>query len=444
MKKILATTTAFVSILAGSAFADDATKFDLKMHGLATVEYGVRSQKGPYTATIKQGATDPSGNAITSAADSDVPQGLSTNQKNSAFYNQARFSVEATAKADAGFTYGGVIGLATNANPSTGKNSSTTDNTYAFIESSTGRVEVGSNYSASKTMALSGGTVARGSGGAAGGDWDNFISKNYVDPVTGKVVGFTETTDSSDTISKTSKAFLTSNGLIGDSYNSGPNSEQANRITYYTPVVSGFQLGASYTPDTDNTSGQLGKSYVALNPGTRTLKNAFNLGLKYTHDFEQVSIGLSAVGVSGKVSKNETDTTKNHDLTGGSVGGLISYGSFSASGNYGYMNKKFFTYDDAASVGTALDPKIAKNATFYSGALAYVQGPFGVSLTYYASENYNKNKFNAYGLSADYQLAPGMKTYAEYVNFAMKPNALSGTTVQNKGNVFLVGTQFAF
>ncbi len=438
MKKILAGTTAFISIMAGSAFAQDESKFNLKMHGLATVEYGMRKQKSAYTRNIPK--ETPVINGVNSG-DKELSGSLSTNKKNSAFYNEARFSVEASAMADAGFTYGGVIGLATTAKAQGGKNSSTNDNTYAFVESSMGRVEVGSNYSASKTMGFSGGTVARGTGGATG-DYDNFITTNFYDAKNNKALIIEQNNLTTNVVSKTTPSFLTGNGLMGDAYRASGSSEQPNRITYYTPMVAGLQLGVTYTPDSDKLGS--GKAYLESYSTTRTMKDLVNVGLKYTQDFDQITLGLSAIGAMGTVKKNETDIKTNHNFTGYSLGGLASYGSFSLSGNWGTMNKKFFTYDDAA-VGTAEHAQTAKTPTFYSAAVSYVQGPFGVSVNYYNSTNYNKNKYTAYGVSADYQLAPGMSTFAEYVHFNAKPDAkLTGVTTKNVGNVFLVGTSFSF
>ncbi len=406
MKRLLVSTTALVSIVASSAFAD-ASKLDIKVNGLVNFEYGVRNQKADY----KKNAN------------------VSANQKNSAFNNNARVSVSAIAQADAGFKYGAVAGLMTSAQQRAGKDNSTTDNTYIFVDSSLGRVEVGSNYSASKTMGITGGSVARGTGGVTG-DWDSFVSWG----------SFSETTIPS--ASSTQNDFYNSTSLLSDKYSAaGNNSEATNKITYYTPQVAGFQLGVSYAPDS-NVTGDKAPSNTSTN---RTLKNLVNAGLTYNNTFDQITLGVSAVGSTGTVKKATTANATRHNFQSYAFGSSLSYSAFSVSGNWGTANKKFFTYDDKLNTGLLGDAKISKNVTFWSSAVAYVQGPFGVSANYYSSQSASKNKFNAWALSADYSLAPGITPYVEFVQFQAKPNkTLNATATKNKGNVFLVGTALSF
>lgn len=421
MKKLLVSTTALVSIMASSAFADIDKKLDVKLNGNVNIEYGARSQKAGYRS-----------------------QSLTKNQKNSGFNNGARVSVSATAKADAGYTYGAVAGLMVSGPQKTGKDSSTTDNTYIFLESSLGRVEIGSNYSASKTMGISGGTVARATGGATG-DWDNFFGWDY-DDAQGNTYSITENANNNN-ITKTNKIFYTSTSLIGDAYGSATTSEQTNKFTYYTPKISGFQLGLSYTPDSDrNANG----SFSDENPGRRTLKNLLNAGLTYSNTFDQITLGLSAIGSTGKAPKKNKNSAINHNYQGYAFGGSLAYSAFSVSGNWGTMSKKFFTYDNRLNSGELGDANITKAPKFWSASVAYVQGPFGISASYYNSKSQNKNKFNAWSVGADYSLAPGITSYAEFtqanakINPSLKSAGNAAPSVKNKGNVFIVGTTLSF
>jgi len=395
MKRLLVSTTALVSIFASSAFAD-ASKLDIKVNGLVNFEYGVRNQKAPYKQT-----------------------NLTQNQKNSAFNNNARVSVSAMAQADAGFKYGAVAGLMTSANQRGGKDNSTTDNTYIFVESSLGRVEVGSNYSASKTMGITGGSVARGTGGVTG-DWDSFANIDE----------------------KNDTGFYNSTSLLGDSFKvSSTNSEVTNKITYYTPQVAGFQLGVSYSPD-NTVNGNTGVANV--DPSKKDIKNLFNAGLTYNQTFDQITLGVSAIGSTGSVKKGTTATARKHNYQGYAFGSSLSYAGFSVSGNWGTNIKKYYTIDgaNANSIGGS---NVTKDVKFWSTAVAYVQGPFGVSANYYNSQSASKHKLNAWALSADYSLAPGITPYAEFVQFQGKYNkTLNVTATKNKGNVFLVGTALSF
>jgi predicted porin len=109
------------------------------------------------------------------------------------------------------------------------------------------------------------------------------------------------------------------------------------------------------------------------------------------------------------------------------------------------MGKKFFTYDGQTTENTLGNKNNTKAPTFWSTAVAYVQGPFGVSAGYYSSQSSNKNKLNVWSLSADYSLAPGITPYAEFTQFVAKANKTQYPNVtKNKGNVFLVGTALSF
>jgi hypothetical protein len=384
MKKLLIGTTALVSIMAGAAFADTpAAGPNVKVGGVVEFQYGSRHQKQQYKLP-------------TSTA----------NQKSMKFNNDARVFVKADAMADAGFKYGAVATLATTAQSRMDKDSNDMENTYVFLETNLGRLEAGSNYGAARTTRVDASSFARASGGI-GGDWMNFVNL---------------TAPTGDT-----SYYLTSPGLLGDAnYNNAK--ESTRKVTFYTPRMSGFQVGLSYTPDTVNTGDGLNNS--ALYP--RQVKNQMSGGLSYSNQFDQVAINLSAVGEMGTGTKTALETTK-HNLKGWEVGGSASVAGFTAGGSWGTSNKKFNTAPALAANN--------KNVKYWDAGVSYVNGPVGVSLGYFNS-NYQNNKAKVWSLGLDYQLAPGMLPYVEATSFDLRSN--NTTLTKNRGNVYLVGTQLRF
>jgi len=67
----------------------------------------------------------------------------------------------------------------------------------------------------------------------------------------------------------------------------------ATKATYFTPRFSGFQLGASLTPDTGITAGTGG---LVDTDNDGDFENVVSLGANYVGKFDEVGIGLSVTG----------------------------------------------------------------------------------------------------------------------------------------------------
>jgi hypothetical protein len=405
MKNLLIA-TALVSIAAGSAFAETpAVGPNVKVGGIVGFQVGGRHQKAPYRMGDNAHVTQ--------------------NQKNWAFNHDARVYVSADAMADAGFKYGAVAGLKTKAQARTGKDSNDLDNTYLFVETNMGRVEAGSNYSAARAMKIDAGSFARGPGGISG-DYTNFVNTNWYQA------------DANSTAQEVGP-FVLLPRLLGDYNNvNGTNTEQSRKVTFYSPRMSGLQLGVSYTLDSANVGDRaaLNSANATLSP--RQAKNIWSGGLNYSTQYDQVAVNLSAVGEMGKGIRATGETVK-HNLKGYELGGSLTYAGFTAGGSWGTSNKKFF------NTATTLNAN-NKDVKYWDAGLAYVQGPVGVSVNYLNS-NFQNNKAKVWSVSADYQLAPGMSPYVEVTNFELRSNASDAKGVKlpkNKGQAYLVGTQLRF
>ena len=187
----------------------------------------------------------------------------------------------------------------------------------------------------------------------------------------------------------------------------------ANKLTYLTPVFGGFQAGASYTPDTQNVLGNAG---AAPNGATSTLGNAsddvageygsayevaaryegivnnvgFILGAGYTHveleedlgtqdDAEEWNVGLDvdfgAIGVGAVYTENNNGDDVNDENDTWVVGADYTTGPFKLGASY--LNNE----NDLGGTDTEIDR--------YTGGVVYTYGPgmsFRGSVSYIDAE----------------------------------------------------------
>jgi len=310
------------------------------------------------------------------------------------FSNNTEIHVNVSGESDKGLKYGTTIELEADVSADAHGEGLNADKTFIWLETSAGRVELGNNEGAESTMGINAGSIARATGGV---DGDNEFYQN----ISG--VG--------------SPAFVIHPSL--PTADTGGIKEDATKLTYYSPNLSGAQLGVSFTPDEGN--GGTAAGFTSDTNGD--FENVFGLGLTYGTKSGDLDIGLSLAGEFGDAENAGTE-----DLSAWTVGASLGYQGFSVAGSYADWN------DSGKATGSNQD------ASNWSLGAAYENGNYGVSLTYLESENANDD-FTNYVFSADYTIAPGLTSYAEVSFFEADEN---GAVVDNDGSVVIVGTSLAF
>lgn len=375
MKKILLGTTALVSLFAGAAFAEAPT---VTVGGSIDFQAGVAQQK----ATYETGA----------------------NSRDGKFANDTRVDVKVAGKADNGLAYGANIRLQADTSSPNDDSGLNADRTFIYVESNAGRVEAGSNLGVAKSMKLDASTFARASGGIDG-DWYRYAN----DDIGGNGVStYILTPDLPTDAGRTER---------GDSDN-------ATKVSYYTPRHNGLQLGLGFTPDTGNRG--TAQSFTSKSD-VGDFGNVWEGGLNYAGKVKQIGVGASLTGEMGHAETNSSLGTE--DLLAYAAGLDLTYANFTLGGSYGNWGH----------TGQAVGEDATQDYWTIGGA--YVQGPVGASLTYLSSRRDNNDFYNV-SLGADYQLAPGLIPYAEVSFFQLTPD--DSTVEKNKGTVFLLGTQLNF
>lgn len=352
------------------------------------------------------------------------------NRRGHAFRNDTEVSFKVDGKSDAGLGYGAEVWLEADTTDDADMQGTNASKTFLYLEGAWGRFEGGSNLGADQTLKIDASTIARATGGIDG-DWIYFANN------TG--------TTSNNFFIATPDLLMNYGATSGNNAGLGDEAqENLSKITYYTPRWMGFQAGVSYAPS-DQERGQTTTSATrADNTGALTIgdtggtsttisqaENIWQAGVNYSGQWDQVGLGVAATMEHG-----DAEAANYEDLFAWTVGAKLSYMGFSVAGSYG-------DWDDSLRLKTSN----VDDSDFWTLGGAYEFGPWGVSVTYlesnFAVTSTTDNEFTNLVVGADYKLAPGLTPYAE-VSFYEQDAVGTGSTNDNDGTVFLLGSQLNF
>lgn len=354
---------------------------------------------------------------------------LSPLNKNIFFDTEALANLKVEAKADNGFNYGANVSMLTAVDQKRHQ-FARLDKTFVFMEGSFGRIEMGSNYDAATTMRIDATLLGRGPVGYA---------TQYIDFSSMKARA---ATPSNQKDQKGNVMFYTtSQHFMGEVMNSRANGrEMAKKVTYYSPRYAGLQFGASYSPDTSILGDSKG---VKLHAPYGDLKNVFDLGLSYSTQLDQFTLGLAATAQLGKTVYNKDATgdlallnVKRHNVKGYQVGAKLGYANFTLAGSYQTMGKSFMEIPAEATT------EVLKKSKLYTLGASYIQGPYGFAVTYLKT-NFQGNKFRDISLSADYNFGY-LTPYAQVSLVKAEAADKDLEHSRHKGTVYMVGTKLKF
>jgi predicted porin len=163
-----------------------------------------------------------------------------------------------------------------------------------------------------------------------------------------------------------------------------PLENDQNKITYFSPRVNGFQIGATYIPEMDinsRTPRNAGGERDAIRD------NAWSVGGNYVTDVAEMMSVRASVGymdAGGAVQGNDRAFT---------AGLNLGFGGFTASFAYGEHE------DDTAT----------EDVNVFGFGLAYNAGPAGVSIGYIRGEDSDDDdKQDSFEVGASYVMGPGV------------------------------------
>jgi hypothetical protein len=240
--------------------------------------------------------------------------------------------------------------------------------------------------------------------------------------------------------------------------------ENATKLSYYTPRISGWQFGLSLTPDTGNR----GSSASLTGNNSGDMRNVVSWGVNYSDNIGNLGLAISANGEHGKYEQSKTATIQRNDLQAYELGAMATFFGFTLGASYGSWGKSLQAktgvyscdYDPTLTLANqtcANGGKKFKNSTYWTTGIAYQFGPVAASITTIQSQ-FQNNDYQAASFGVDYRMAKGLMPYIEVTQFKFTANKPtydsvangSGNTVtsnriiDNKGYVVLAGLIFSF
>lgn len=264
--------------------------------------------------------------------------------------SELHFNAEGTA--DNGLTYGFHSELEVD-----GEDSSDVEESYLYLASSLGRVNLGSEDGANYLLQVA----------APSADANIDGLRQYINPINFANIDATLA------------------GLQGPVDYANDLTGQAEKITYLSPNWSGFQFGLSYTPEVDgDTSGTAGFSDEDVD-----LTDGYEGSVRYEGTFNNVGF---AVGAGYTHVNNET--TGEDDLNEWNVGADFDIGAFGLGA----------VYTEIENIGGTTD---ADAETIVLGA-DYTTGPFQFGASYYTTDSDIGLDLNRYTGGVVYTLTQGL------------------------------------
>ena len=198
------------------------------------------------------------------------------------------------------------------------------------------------------------------------------------------------------------------NGGMGLGTNGWVVGGDEQKIAYYTPRISGMQLGVAYIPDhTTEDSNRL--------PGGNDM-DGFSVAASLQHDVGEAAVSASAGHYQVSMGNGEDQTFTNFGLR-------VGFGAFG-------FNVAYAEHEDGDGDDTDTgDYELA------SAGVKYSDGPMAVSLTHMMGDADNGEEANATMLSLAYTLAPGVSS---------KTSIIAGEQGTKEGTAFVTGITVGF
>ena len=226
------------------------------------------------------------------------------------------------------------------------------DEQFAYVEGSFGRINLGSENAASYLM-------------------------HYGNPSFG--VG----TDSGDHVN-----WIAGFDFTGARTNGRGPDNDSEKLTYFTPRFSGFQLGASYVPEIaqDNDAGP--------NNANGVRDDSFSVAANFNRAFGDIKVQASA----GYQDFGDEKVSLG-DLESYQFGLRLGFGGFGMSATYGEEDRAVGSTQETIGLG-----------------VRYAAGPMGVSAIFVTSDRSDtQQEQDAFELGAKYKLGPGVEARGAFL-----------------------------
>lgn len=207
----------------------------------------------------------------------------------------------------------------------------------------------------------------------------------------------------------------------------------SEKISYFTPRFEGFQLGASYIPNSSQDNN--GTPEFASTAYSR----GWAVGANFVRSFGAFDVAASA----GYFTWQGPDTgvgTSNPDPDVYSFGLQVGFAGFRVGGAYGKINDGRTGGAGTAAASTAGSGAFRTEGRAWEAGVMYSFGPAAVSLNYFNGRNDDnavtattdaEDKFSAIALSGRYSIGPGVSLEASIFHAKLEGNSSTGGATSN-------------
>ncbi|MEG9862635.1 MAG: porin [Parvularculales bacterium] len=162
-------------------------------------------------------------------------------------------------------------------------------------------------------------------------------------------------------------------------------SDDAIKLTYFTPRFGGFQLGASYTPNNRDEDG-LGNGFnleTTEATGSKGLENIIDVGVNYVRRFEAQGYYPFDVALSAGYESGSSNMLGSDDPLNWTVGGALEWRTFTLGGAYYYGEN----LDNTPNTN-------GRETSAWTAGVAWNSGPYRLGVAYLVAEEEGGKKSN--------------------------------------------------
>lgn len=227
----------------------------------------------------------------------------------------------------------------------------TIEESYLFLSGDWGRVNLGSEDGSAYLLQIA----------APSADSNIDGIRQYINPV--NYTGGVATTSATTALANVGIASNTGADFFDyDNDETG----KSQKITYLSPIMNGFQVGVSYTPDVgDSEANGLTGFNNETSPAGQNFEEAYEGAVRYEGTFNNVGL---AVGAGYTHVENTGTAVTQDDLKEWNVGLDLDIGAFGIGAVYTEENRGLNSNGDADTIVVGID---------------YTTGPFKLGASYY-------------------------------------------------------------
>jgi predicted porin len=210
--------------------------------------------------------------------------------------------------------------------------------------------------------------------------------------------------------------------VAGTTLATNPNiTSDAEKITYFTPRMSGVQLGISYTPEIGSEDAPYSGT---TNDNDTTQGDVFEAGINYNGKFEDVSLKLAAT-----YGQSQAEVAAQDDANEWTVGGQVGFAGFTIGAGFKQQENASNVETDNWNIGAR-----------------YATGPWGVGIQYAETESDDgvANEISAVALGGSYAMGPGVTMFAGVEFWDHDPTVGNSDRPNDDSTVFFLGTALSF